>query len=168
MRCRFMVQSVCLKPGALLVVVVGVVGDWAACPSLQLQSRSCIMAPIRSTLFLSGMSSLLCALVCARTHTQSPGHSFSWTIWLYRHMLQLCACFWVGIGKSNDLRSWLQGFPLIWTLRGQTQGNARATKQGQGPQYCYTQRGRERREGLSEDGIGSRSQNLLEERADVA
>lgn len=57
MQCRFMVQSVCLRLGALLVAVV-VVGDWASCPSLLLRKRSCIMGSIRSTDFHSGMSSL--------------------------------------------------------------------------------------------------------------
>lgn len=59
MRCRFMAQRACLRLGALLVVVVVVVvGDWAACPSLPLQRGSCVMAPIHSTLIHSGMSPL--------------------------------------------------------------------------------------------------------------
>lgn len=72
MQCRFTAQSACLRLGAPVGVGVVVVGDWAACPSLQLRSRSCIMAPIRSILFHSGMSSLC---VCAHTHmqTQSRG-----------------------------------------------------------------------------------------------
>lgn len=62
-----MAQSACLRLGALLVVVVVVVGDWAACPSLLLQSRSCIMTPIRSTLFHSGMRSLCSSVTDSRT-----------------------------------------------------------------------------------------------------
>lgn len=63
MRCRFMAQSACLRLGALLVeVVVVVVGDWAACPSLLLQSRGCIMAPIRSFPLWNKLT--LCSSVC--------------------------------------------------------------------------------------------------------
>lgn len=63
-----MAQSACLRLGALLVVVVVVVvGDWAACPSLLLQNRSCIMTQIRYTLFHSGMRSLCSSVTNSRT-----------------------------------------------------------------------------------------------------
>lgn len=70
MRRRFMMRSVCLKPAALLVVAAAAVveGVCAACPSLQFQSTSCIMASIGSTLFRSGMSS---PCVCSYTHVDA-------------------------------------------------------------------------------------------------
>lgn len=124
MRCRFTAQSVCLRPGALLVVIV-LVGDWAACPSLQLQSRSCIMTPIRFTLFFFGMS--LCVCVCVRTEADTKSR-----IGLQSNSLVVqLRSFWVGIGRSSDLRCWLQGFPLMNSERsdrGQCQSKKTRTR----------------------------------------
>lgn len=110
MRCRFMAQSACLRLGALLVEVVVVVGDWAACPSLLLQSRGCIMAPIRSFPLWNKLTLCSRVLVCVCRHKvqdrlvveQSGGTATR----------ESFVCLWVGIGKSSDLKGWVQRFPL--------------------------------------------------------
>lgn len=68
-------------------------------------------------------------------------------------MLQLCVHLRVEIGKSNDLRSWLSSnVNSEGSDTGQCQ--SKKTRAGSPVQYCSSQGGRERREGLSEDGMG--------------
>lgn len=110
----------CLRLFAFLVVVVVVlaVGDQAACPSLLLQSGSCIMTPVRYTLFHSGMRSLCFGeCVCVRAHIYTHTHAyirrvqervFAEKLWSHGRTQWLCLCVCVGIGKSIDLGGWVQ------------------------------------------------------------
>lgn len=142
----FTAQSARLRPG-VLVVFPTMLKDWATtCPSLHLQSMSCVMAPVRSTVFRSGMSSFGVFFVCTHCRLKGPGWGCSKTIWLRSLTLQLCALLWVEIGKSSDLRSWLQGFPPMWTLRGQAQASAKARKQEWGSKLSGAASTSERRD----------------------
>lgn len=105
-----MAASACLRLAALLVVVVVVVGDGAACPSLLLQNRSCIMTPIRCTLFHSGMRSL-CSRALTQTHKLrdgAVGEKSGCAAARYGFV-----CVWAGIGKSSELGGDVQRFPLM-------------------------------------------------------
>lgn len=129
MRCRFTALSACHRPGTLLVAIV-VVGDWAACPNLQLQNRSCIMTPIQFYTFCLSNELTLCVYVCGAC---TQGHKVQ-----DRTAVKQSGCTaqkFFGWEKEGAVTfdAGYRGF-LSWTLKGQTEASARARKQGHGPQ----------------------------------